>query len=443
MINPVGSRPVDIEALTAGCAAVPIRHEHGFRRSTAMNRDVGTDHDLRCRSCEARYAPLDPPARCDRCGSRLIVAPDDVPAELPGPGARASLWRYADFLPTAGLDPIDLGGGWTPLVDLPTVAGTVGRDAGDVLLKNETVGPTWSWKDRLAALLVPHAVARGADRIATSTTGNHGAGIAAVAARAGIERIVVLLSPAADLPQRRRAASYGATVVQLSDPDASRAVLRDLYDRGWFVAYELPDRFTGQPYVYEAYATIAYEIVEQAGGVPDVVVVPVGSGDGLYGVWTGFRRLERAAITDQTPRMVGAEAAERQPLTRALNSGASTVGTDHGPEPASTSTMGPTSGEHALAAVRDSGGTAIAVERADMERALRAVGRDGTFLEPSSALAAGAAMAHLDTETPESIVILGTGAGLGWPTKTESALGDVTTVEASADAIEAVVDGGG
>lgn len=406
-----------------------------------MNLELGDDHDLRCRQCDEAVSLRDPLGRCPQCGSRLEVAPATVPSELPGAGEPATIFRYEGFLPLAGVDPIDLGPGWTPLVEVPTVADTVDRVPEDILLKNETVGPTWSWKDRLAALVVPHAIARGADRIITSTTGNHGAGIAAVAARAGVAETVVIINPSSDEPQRRRSLAYGAHVVELSDHDATRAVLTDLHDRGWFVAYDLPDRFTGQPYVYEAYATIAYEIVEQAESVPDVVVIPVGSGDGLYGVWTGFRRLERAGIISRTPHMIGAEAAERQPLTRAVETDASSVGTDHGPQPLSTSTMAPTAGDHALAAVRDSGGTAIAVDRHEMERALRTVGRDGIALEPASALAVAAATGHLQDgqANPESVVIVGTGAGVGWPKKAKSALGDVETVDASAAGIEELV----
>ncbi|MFC4550335.1 pyridoxal-phosphate dependent enzyme, partial [Halorussus sp. GCM10023401] len=262
------------------------------------------------------------------------------------------------------------------------------RESGlEVLLKNETTNPTWSWKDRLATVVVPRAVADGADRIATATSGNHGSAVAAYAARAGVERVLAFVSPSSEAPHHRQMRAYGAESIHLSDYAPRKRLLGELADRGWFVAYDLDGQYTGQPYVYEGYKTIAFELVEQLGEVPDAVVVPVGAGDGFYGVWKGFRELRGLGITDAVPKMVSAESAERHPLAAAVAAGTESVGRDDGPEPLSTSTMGTTSGDHALAAVRESGGAAYAAPRAAVEAAIRTCGQDGHFLEPASALA--------------------------------------------------------
>lgn len=400
-----------------------------------------------CLSCGAITDPGDRPASCPECGGRLEVAHEDLPDALPDAG-RTDLWRYADWLPTDGLDlapgeapPASMGEGWTPLVDAPHLTDVVGAETGadgpDVLLKNETTNPTWSWKDRLAVLQVSHAPAQ-TDRVATASTGNHASAVAAYAARAGVEEVIALLSPSSDVPHHRQVRAYGGEALRLSDYSEREHLLGELAERGWFVVYDLADHYTGQPYVYEGYKTIAFEIVEQLGRAPDAVVAPVGAGDGFYGIWKGFRELAARGIIAEKPRMVTAESKERHPVARAYEEDAESVGRDDGPEPLSTSTMGATSGDHALGAVRASGGAAYAADQEAIEAAIRTCGRDGVFLEPASALApAVVSQAFEDGLVGENdaVVALGTGAGVAWPEKTAGAVGESPTVEPSLDAV--------
>jgi len=393
-----------------------------------------------CRACNWSGPPDERHGSCPSCGSRLEVSLDRIPDAIPTHSGRHDLFRYANWLPTGGIHWKSNGEGWTPLVEAPTLAGIeTGQSGGaetTLLVKNETANPTWSWKDRMAALVVPHLLASGADSIATSTTGNHGSAVAAYAARAGIDRTLVFVNPSSERPHHAQIRAYGGETVELSDGDEAERLLRELSDRGWAVAYGLDDRFTGQPYVYEGYKTIAFEVVEQY-GVPDAVVAAVGAGDGLYGIWKGFRELTAAGVVDRTPRMISAESDQRHPLADAVERDAGTVGHDRGPEPLSTSTKSPTTGDHALAAVRGSGGRATVVDRDALERALRACGRDGVFLEPASALAAaGAAEVTGDAgEDADTVVAVGSGAGVGWPKKTTELLGDHPTVDPSLSAV--------
>jgi threonine synthase len=414
-----------------------------------------------CLSCGASIDPGQRPPSCPECGGNLEVVHDDLPDALPD-SDRTDLWRYANWLPTEGLEltpagapsvsageeSVSMGEGWTPLVEAPHLSATSAAgfdvEGPDCYLKNETVNPTWSWKDRLASVVVPHSVAGGADRIATASTGNHASAIAAYASRAGIERVLAFVSPSSEPPHHRQIRAYGAEAIQLSDYGERKQLLGELADSGWFVAYNLADRFTGQPYVYEGYKTIAYEIVEQlrevpeVGEVPDAVVVPVGAGDGLYGIWKGFRELAAHGVVADKPRMISAESAERHPLAAAFETDAESVGRDDGPEPLSTSTMGTTSGDHALAAVRASGGVAYAANREAVEAAIRSVGKDGVFLEPASALAPAAISQAVEAGVvgpDDTVIAVGTGAGVAWPVKTAGAVGESPTVEPSLDAI--------
>ena len=424
-----------------------------------------------CLSCGATTDPDERPAACPECGGSLEVAfgpgalPDELPNDSGGDRHRTDLWRYADWLPTGDIDLADgapvtsMGEGWTPLVDAPhlSAVAAAGVDSAgpDCYLKNETVNPTWSWKDRLASVVVPHAVgpsarrasdrsalgdalANGADRIVTASTGNHASAVAAYASRAGVERTLAFVHPSGEPPHHRQIRAYGCEAVRLSDYGERKRLLGELADRGWFVAYDLPDRFTGQPYVYEGYKTIAFELVEQLGGVPDAVVVPVGAGDGFYGIWKGFRELTAQGVTSRTPRMLSAESAERHPLAAAFEADAESVGRHDGPEPLSTSTMGTTSGDHALAAVRASDGAAYAADRESVEAAVRTAGRDGVFLEPASALAPAVLSQAVEDGVvgpDDAVVAVGTGAGVAWPEKTAGAVGQAPTVEPSLEAI--------
>ena len=362
----------------------------------------------------------------------------ELPDELVTHDDRYDVYRYADWLPVDDIEWLSTGEGWTPLVDAPALADVEGADDTSVLVKNETTNPTWSWKDRMAAMVVSHAVADGADRIVTSTTGNHGSAIAAYAARAGVDRVLVFVNPSSEPPHHAQMRAYGAETVELTDEHEAENLLAALAERGWFVAYGLDGWFTGQPYVYEGYKTIAFEIVEQH-GVPDAVVAAVGAGDGLYGIWKGFRELETKGLIEETPAIVSAEAEDRHPLAVAFEEGTERVGTDHGPEPLSTSTKSPTTGDHALAAVRESGGRPTVVDRESMTRALRACGRAGVFLEPASALAAAGASELAGEEGFDTIVAVGSGAGVAWPEKTTELLGRYPTVEPTLSALEAVL----
>jgi threonine synthase len=395
-----------------------------------------SEYELHCRSCSWTTAPDDPPGACPECGSRLEVSLAELPAEIPSDASQYDVRRYGDFLPSDGVVQSN-GEGWTPLTETPTLASIDGETDTTVLVKNETVNPTWSWKDRMATVVLPHVTGENA-RVATSSTGNHGSAVAAWAAQVGADRSLVFVNPSSEPPHHAQIRAYGAETVELTDEDEAERLLTELADEGWTVIYDLAERFTGQPYIYEGYKTIAFELIEQH-GVPDAVVAAVGAGDGMYGIWKGFRELAEAGIIDETPRMVSAESAERHPLARAFEAEAESVGTDPGPEPLATSTKSSTTGDHALAAVRNSGGRPAVIDRETVERAIRACGEDGIFLEAASALAAAGA-AELAAEAEfETVVAVGSGAGVTWPEKATAVVGDHQTVEPSLSAIEDAV----
>lgn len=397
--------------------------------------------------CDVIVEPGGYPRGCPECAERgrsgRLEVVYDIPTidEPPLPADERytdSMWRYRRFLPLLANRPVTLGEGSTPLVSASPA--TV-PDGIDVYLKNETTNPTWSFKDRLNSLLISNTIALGETYIVTASTGNHGASTAAYAARADIEDVIVLIPPDTEKPHHVQLRSYGAAVA-VTDYESRKLLVDQLVNCGWYPTVSVTDEYVGLPYSYEAYKTIAFEIVDEFGHAPAAVTVPIGAGDGLYGVWKGFRELREAGTIDSTPRMYGVQPAERPSVIRALESGSESVGLVNGSMPITTSTSGPTAGDHALQAIRESAGDAYGVERSDVEAAIRTIGQEGIFVEPASALSlAGVEYMVADgaVDDGEDIVCLATGAGVKWPDHTRDAVGTAPMIEPTIESLEHVL----
>jgi threonine synthase len=276
-----------------------------------------------------------------------------------------------------------------------------------LLLKDETRNPTWSWKDRPNA--VSAAVARhfGFARLAVISTGNHGAAAAAFSAANGLG-CTVFCHPDAPRLLTDLMTVYGAVVARGGDQEARLEA--DLARGDTFPGTILCPRagFTN-PFGVEGFKTLAFEIVEQLGRAPDRVYVPVGSGDGLYGVCKGFRELHAAGVADRVPRVIACQAAGAAPLARAFHSG---VISPVVPQTAALSIAEPLTGQHALRAVRESGGDVRTATDTDAVAAVRELARRGTAVELASAVAVAVAL-HDDGDG--TAVVIGSGAAVKWP----------------------------
>ncbi|WP_129113615.1 threonine synthase [Halegenticoccus tardaugens] len=405
------------------------------------------EHELVCQVCGGSFPPGNYRTGCPACHEQgeagwlqveydTTAAADALP---PSPDAPTSMWRYEALLPLLGDEPVTIGEGWTALVPATGLSTELGVD---VHLKNETTNPTWSYKDRLNALLVSNVVAREDEpRIATASTGNHGASTAAYASRAGVDDVIVLLPHETEAACRAQIRAYGGQAI-VTDFDERRPLLAELVERGWYPTINTSDRsYIGQPYGVEGYKTIAFEIYEQLEEMPAAVFTGVGDGDGIYGMWKGFTELIELGVTDSVPRLVGVQSTERPTLVRSVESGEEPRPID-GPLPLTLSTGTTSVGPHAVRAVRESDGTAFAVEQRDVERAIRDLGREGIYPEPASALpVAGlrSAVADGTLNLGETAVCVVTGAGVKWPGHTSDATGETSVIEPTLDALEAAV----
>jgi threonine synthase len=404
---------------------------------------------LRCVACGAEYATGPLFLGCPRCREQGRDGPLDLLVDTGGAaparfrsamaqGAARNIWRYADLLPAVD-DPLSLDEGGTPLTPLPHLS----RDLGlRLFVKNETLNPTWSFKDRYAAVAVSVARQLGYARVLCASTGNFGQAVAAYAARGGL-RCLVLCPPTASELARRAMRLHGADVVATPKEGRPELIRRLVADHGWCPMTGADPEPVGNPFGMAGYKTIAYEIAAQLGGAPDSVLVPVGGGDCLYGIWRGFAEQRDLGLLGRAPRMVGCQTHAAAPLARAAARGLDVVEpVPEGPS-AAVSIVEGRCGLHALRAVRASGGTATAATEAELAEATRLLAREGLFPEAASAASlAGALALHRRGYFPPGapVVCVLTGAGIKWP-EVLAGLADpgASLAEASLDALAAAV----
>ncbi len=359
---------------------------------------------LICTKCGSTFAENELLWRCPECGGPLewtdlpAFSPDGIEPEMPG------LWRYLRFLPSMEGEPLTLGEGWTPLVSVPGFGE-------DVRFKLEFLAPTGSFKDRGVALVVNRLVRSGVREIVDDSSGNAGASMAAYSALAGISARICVPSYA-PAGKKAQIAAFGADLILVDGPrpEATREAIR-IADGGVFYASHawVPINLVGQQ-------TAAFEIWEQLGRrAPDWVIVPVGQGTLLLGLYRGFGRLLDAGVIDRMPRLVAVQSEKVSPVVKAFRSGDEDV---EEVDPDYTVADGiaitnPLRGRDILRALRETGGNAIAVGEEEIVSAKVRLAHNGIFVEPTSA-APVAALEHLRDAIREGeiVVIPLTGTGL-------------------------------
>lgn len=375
--------------------------------------------ELQCPRCGTPVAETEAYWGCKQCTDRglgvNLAAGYDLTglAEVPVDAAQPGLFRYRELLPLRADTPaVSLGEGSTPLLHLQRYGAAHGLSR--LLLKDESRNPTWSYKDRLAAVAVTKAREFGATRIVVSSSGNHGAAAAAYAAAAGIECVVLTIASVPDT-MKVLMQSYSAHVYALTRPDDRWTLMRTLVaEHGWMpISGFLRPPVGSNPFGIDGYKTISYELAADLGDAPDVVAVPTAYGDGLVGIHRGFVELHEIGVTTKVPRMVAVD-----PLgayAAAHRAGAITEVPDV--DSVAFSIAVPTGTQQALDAVAASGGTALAGgDDEEILRRQRELARaEGLFLEPSSVVpltalddlvAAGVA------GPDDAVVLIGTSSGL-------------------------------
>ena len=371
-----------------------------------------TAYSLRCRVCEEVTAPV-PVESCRRCDGPTDVAYDwdwvRGNVDRGRIGSRpASLWRYRELLPGAAR--LDYGAGWTPLVHAERLSQLLGIE---LHLKLEGANPTLSFKDRLATVAAQVALDHGVTTLCCSSTGNLGDAVAAAAAAAGLEAIV--LAPEGEALIGSTAGAAGARVfaVRGSYDDCRRlqAGLRDLFPWG-FVDGNL------HPYAAEGAKTIAYELAEQLDWqFPDAVVCPAASGILFSKLAQGLGELVSAGLVrGGLPKLFAAQPEGASPIATAFadDRGISRIRPDTNVP--SLAIGDPAYSELAIGAARTTGGGIYAVPECDIPRYTALLAETtGVFADCAGGVALGAlidAVAGGAVAPGARVVLVVTGAGV-------------------------------
>jgi threonine synthase len=380
---------------------------------------------LRCRECSREY-PLEPIHVCEFCFGPVEVTYDydalrrDVTRESIERGPN-SLWRYAPFLPVDPEQRIDLQAGFTPLVR----AENLGRRLGlrRLYIKNDTVNPTWSFKDR--PVTVASSVARqfGFTTLACASTGNLANSVAAHAAKAGMDSYVFI---PADLEQGKilGSAIYAPTLVAVDgNYDDVNRLCAELGDRNNWAFVNINMR----PYYAEGSRTLGFEVAEQLGWrAPDHCVVPVASGALFTKIHKGFEELLRAGLIDEVhTRMSVAQADGCSPVTTAWRERSLNFRPVRPKTIAKSLAIGnPADGYYALRQLAETNGCAAAVSDAEIVAGVKLLAEtEGIFAETAggTVIASLTQLAENGSIDPDELTVAFiTGAGL----KTQEAVSD-------------------
>ncbi|NYZ79774.1 threonine synthase [Candidatus Micrarchaeota archaeon] len=350
-----------------------------------------------CSKCGTEYSAVQ--YACGKCGS-VLLCDYEQRSWLP---IGFGVWRYQSMIPVQRS--ISLNEGGTPLVKR--------RDTNDnVYLKLEGDNPTGSFKDRGTTVVVSNAFNRKFKRATVASTGNMGASVAAYCAYANIHAKVFIPK---DVTQEKIAqiGAYGAELVKVKGTfyDAVQASIREVRDNRTYLAA------TGlNPYFLEGVKTIGFELFEQMRGVPDKIIVPMGSGGMITAIYKAFLELKKLKRIKTLPQMVGVQATGCSPIATAWEKGSAIVPV-HNPKTIASAIMVkvPYNGYTAIDAVNHSKGECVRVNDHQIIQAIKELGREGVFAEPAAA-ASLAGLKKIDYSKDEKIALIISGSGLKDPT---------------------------
>jgi threonine synthase len=332
-------------------------------------------------------------------------------------GRSPTMWRYAELLPAE--EPsraVSLGEGFTPLVGMPKLARDVGVRA--LWAKDEGLNPTATFKARGASCGITRARELGIREVALPTAGNAGGAWACYGAAAGI---AVHVAMPADAPETNslECRLFGAEValVEGTIADAGRWMSRRIAERGWFDVATLKE-----PYRIEGKKTMGFEIAEQLGWRwPDAIVYPAGGGVGAIGIWRALSQLRELGWVDGSPpRLVVVQAEGCAPLVRAFEDGSEESATWEDPSTFAAGLRVPKAlGDFlVLRAVRETGGTAVAVSDRQIARAMVVLGRAGVAAAPEGAATLAGLWAlrrRGEIGSSDRVVLINTGSAQKYP----------------------------
>mgnify|MGYP003681888742 CR=1 FL=1 len=370
--------------------------------------------------CKKEYKLSEIQYTCPKCGSLGVlevnydyssfISEQEVPIAL-----EQTMWEYSNFLPISDLKnipPLKVGG--TPLYKNKALAKEL--QIKDLLIKDDTVNPTSSLKDRASALVVKLALDKGVKAITCASTGNAASSLAGICASVGLKCYIFVpkTAPEAKITQLLM---YGAEVfiVDGSYDDAFDLSIEATKRFGWY------NRNTGyNPFTIEGKKTVSLEIIKQIisnkFNIPDKVFVPVGDGCIISGVYKGFYDLIKVGISKKMPQLIGVQAEGSNAIYLAMKKGDKIESIKPDTIADSISVGRPRNGEMAISHIRASNGWVKVVSDEQILNAMSILAkRTGVFAEPAGATAF-AGLLKMSREKrlkpDETVFVLVTGSGL-------------------------------
>lgn len=405
-----------------------------------MNNVVG----YRCTLCKAEF-PYTEMLTCPHCGEKGILDIVYDYSTIKKVFSRDSLakdhnnsmWRYTPLMPIKGngLDRY-LRVGWTPLYRSNSLEKELGIKA--LYIKDDGINPTASLKDRASGVAVAKAIELGYDTIACSSTGNAASSCAGNAARMGLKTVIFVpqRAPEGKVAQLK---IFGAKVVSVKgDYRATFELSRAAIDKyGWY------NRNAGiNPVMTEGKKTVSLEIAEQLSWQPtDWIAVSVGDGCTIGGVYNGLKDLYELGMIERIPKILGVQSTGCCPFVTAAETGLELVPTEENTIADSIAVGVPRNPVKALRAVKESGGTWIAVSDDDILEAMRVLGRtEGVFGEPAGVTATAGVFSAVKQgiiKSNETVTTISTGSGLKDVKNALRAAGSPTLCEPTLEALDA------
>ncbi len=405
-----------------------------------------TKRSLECRECGRRYG-TEFRYVCEECFGPLDVRYDDLPRLEPGTfeAREQTYWRYRELLPIEdAANIISIGAGMTPLIRAEALAERLGLR--NVYIKNDSVNPTFSFKDRPAGVAVSKAREFGMARVGCASTGNLASATAAHAAKGSLSCHIFAPSDI-EMAKIAQALSYGADYISVDGTydDANRIAAQAGDQLGIGVV-----NINMRSYYVEGSKTLAYEVAEQLDWqVPDQVVVPVGSGAMLNAICKGFEELEEASLVPKgdAPRMRvnAAQPTGCAPVVEAFAAGSDVVEPVQAPDTIAKSLAigDPGDGRYVLGRLRQYGGTAVQTPDAEIVDAIMMLAKtEGIFTEPAGGVAVAALKRMAEqrmVDAGDTVVCYVTGNGLKATEAVMDSLAKPEVVKADAQAIIAEV----
>lgn len=403
---------------------------------------------LVCVECGRTYSPRPGLYTCLECGIRGILdvvydydlATRALSRESLATNRNWTMWRYLPLLPLD--DPVHiqpLPVGWTPLFRHPRLEAALGLRA--LYIKDDGRNPTGSFKDRASAVGVAKALAEGASVVTCASTGNAASSLAGFAASAGLRSYIFVPATAPE-----------AKVTQLLIYGANVLLVEGTYDQAYYLCNDAVRRWgwynrncAVNPYLIEGKKTAGLEIAEQLDWqVPDWVVMSVGDGCSIAGVWKAFVELARLGLIDRIPRFLGVQAEGASPIAAAFRSGGPMVSVQPATLADSIAVGEPRNTTKALRAVCSSEGAMVEVSDADILAALQLLAtHSGVFAEPAGSAALAGLIKGMagGLITPDDrVTVVATGHGLKDIRSAQRVAPGPQRVQPELDAVAGVVD---